>query len=223
MKKRFTKVRIACVASTLVVAAVLTAVASGGTGAYFSDSKAGTISGTIGSIKVTTSGGTGPASADLQYTNLLPGVVQNVSVTYQNTGTSNQDVYVKFPNVPALHALNNLGTYGEFHINSSGTPVFDSTNLNDNRPNATGTCGTFSPSGCWPVPTVVLAATAVAPSGSGTISFGFGYASKLSGLGGGVWNSYPAVGSTGADAAGPAGNGLPYEVIAVQAGTPAPA
>ena len=45
---------------------------------------------------------------------------------------------------------------------------------------------------------------------------------RLGGNGPGVWNSFPSTGpggqAFGADAAGPAGNGLPYNVVATQVG-----
>ena len=156
----------------------------------------------------------------------MPGEPQTITINYQNTGTGPEDIYLTFPNVPALHALNNLGTYGELHIaDSSSGPVFDSANLNDGRtvaPPAPNSCGPFSPAGCWPLPTAVLVRSNLPVGGTGSATFTFAYAGKLSGNVSGVWNSYPAAPPTGeafgADAAGPAGAGLPYNVVATQVG-----
>lgn len=175
------------------------------TGAYFSDTEAGTVSGSVGSIKVAVD------HHDLTFTNLLPGSVQTVSAHATNNGLNNQDVYVVFNNADALHALNDLGGYGEFHVSANGVEQFASTNLNDGTVKTD--CGAFSPAGCWPVPKAIRLATNVAPGASVLYSFGFGYSGLLKGQttdGGGVWNSYPL--------GAPTASGLPYEIVAVQPG-----
>lgn len=191
-------------ASSLALVAVGLVASVNGSLAYFSDSQAGTLSGTVGSIKGSVS------SATLAYSNLLPGEIQTVDAQQTNTGRNAQDVWVVFDNADALHALNDLGTYGEFHVAANGTPVFDSANLNDNT---RGTCGPFSPAGCWPLPAKVKLASNVAPGGGVSYSFGFGYAGKLqsqSAAGGGVWNAYPV--------SSPTASGLPYKIVETQVG-----
>ncbi|MHB8564370.1 MAG: hypothetical protein ACYDDA_10605, partial [Acidiferrobacteraceae bacterium] len=85
-----------------------------------------------------------------------------------------------FPNATALSALNNLGSYGEVHISYSGPgevnsgDIFDSANLDDNPAG----CGSFSPSGCWPLLSQYKIATNLASGASGTITFSFSYPSK---------------------------------------------
>jgi len=204
--------------ATVGVAAALVGTAVQVTGAYFSDSKAGTITGTLGSIKVTTSGGSGADNLDFNFTNMLPGAPQTANGSYQNTGTSVEDVWIVFNNAPALHALNNLGTYGEVHLASNATSIFDSANLNDNLPPATGTCGPFSPSGCWPLAQEYKLASNLGPTASGTFAFTFNYAAKLKGAGaeGGAFNCYPIDSGTGACTS--ATNGLPYKIVATQPG-----
>lgn len=198
-------------AAAMVAAALGLAVAGSSlTGAYFSDTKQGDVTGTVGSIKITGNGGNGANGLDVQFNNLLPGEVQTKTVNFANTGNNPEDVWVVFNNPDALHALNNLGTYGEVHLSASGTPVFDSANLNDNSGNS---CGPLSPQGCWPVPQKVKLVSNLAPGAGGTFSFGFSYASKLqaqSPAGGGAWNSYPLV--------SPTASGLPYQLVAVQTG-----
>lgn len=207
--KRNTK-RFSAAAGLLVAALGLAVVGSSTTGAYFSDSKQGNVTGTVGSIKITGSGGNGANGLDEQFNNLLPGEVQTKTVSFANTGTNPEDVWVVFNNPDALHALNDLGTYGEVHITASGTEVFASANLNDNSRNS---CGPLSPQGCWPLPQKVKLASNLAPGAGGTFGFGFGYASKLqaqSPAGGGTWNPYPL--------ASPTASGLPYQLVAVQPG-----
>lgn len=222
------KMKIGAGVTALALAGTLAVVASGTTGAYFSDTKSGGITGTVGSIHVSVSGqssdGVNGNGINLTYSNLMPGAVQTVTFDFQNTGPVAQDVFMTFPNVPALHALNNLGTYGEVHVASSGTPLFDSANLNDGRTRADGTnsCGALTPAGCWPLPTSLKVASSVAPGASGVVTFSFGYASKLgngsNGGTGGVWNSYPVLDAYGADTTPTPGTGLPVNVVATQVG-----
>ena len=206
----------------------LAATASGLTGAYFSDSKSGTITGTIGAVKIATSGGTGTNGLDLHFVDLMPGEPQTVTINYQSLGSGPQDLYLTFPNRPALHALNNLGTYGMVTVtDSSSGVVFTSTNLQDGRtvPSGNSCSNIFTPDngGCWPLPTQLLVRSNLAPGAGGTIQFTFGYPGKLSGNGPGVWNSYPSDNppysqAYGLDNVPPAGNGLPIVVVATQAG-----
>lgn len=196
------RARVAIGAGSLVLVAAGLVGSVGGSLAYFTDSQSGNLSGTVGSIKGSTNTDT------LSYTNLLPGEVQTVDARVTNTGRNNQDVWVVF-DADALHALNNLGTYGEFHIAADGFAKFDSANLNDRS----STCGPFSPTGCWPVPEKVKLASNVAPNGTVNYSFGFGYAGKLqsqSPEGGGSWNAYPL--------GAPTSSGLPYKIVETQVG-----
>ena len=217
---RISRRRVAALAATAAVAVGLVATASGTTGAYFTDTKSGTLSGTIGSVKVSTSGGGGADGLDLAFTNLLPGEAQTVTLNYLNTGTGPEDIWLAFPDASSLHALNNLGSYGQISVADSvaGT-VFSSTNLNDNRPPATGTCGAFTPAGCWPLPTRLLVRSSVPAGGGGSVSLSFAYPGKLSdpAAEGGSWNVYPVAGSLPADSA-TSGSGLPYQVVATQPG-----
>lgn len=224
--QRNVKARLAAFGASIAVLGAVAVSAAGTTGAYFSDTHAGTVSGTVGSIKITTSGGSGAGGLNLSYTNLLPGEKQTVTAKFQNTGLNAQDVWVVFPNAAALHALNDLGSFGEFHIAGDGVAKFDSANLNDDLER--GTCGPLSPTGCWPVPPMVKVASNVAANNTvHDVDFTFKYSSVLSGqttAGGGGWNQYPAPTSCVVlcPAAGPGqvseGDGLPYELVATQVG-----
>jgi hypothetical protein len=200
-------------------------VATATTGAYFSDTHTGAISGTIGSIRVTPSGGTGGQSMDLQFSNMLPGVAQTVTVNYTNTGANTQDVWIVFNNATALSALNNLGHYGEASLSANGTALFHSTNLNDR----VETCGPFSPSGCWPLKSQYKVASNLAPGASGTASFTFNYDGVKTVTPPTAFNVFPA--STQGytvthnkddqyvvNTADGHGSGLPYSIVATQHG-----
>jgi hypothetical protein len=213
--------------------------AAGSTGAYFSDTVNGGVTGTVGDILITSV----PATPDISFSNdLLPGVPESVTVSYSNTGTSPEDVYLTFPNLTALSALNNLGRYGSVTISTAAYGTrFQSYNLNDNST----TCGPFSnaiptgpTSGCWPLTSQVLL-TSNLPAGQGdSFTFTFEYASALIGspLTTSPWNSYPTAGSVactpspsaysgtctngqfvvnGSDGSGA---GLPFNLVATQVG-----
>lgn len=205
------------------VTASLVGFAAHGTGAYFTDSSPGTIAGTVGSIHVVTQGGTGPDSNVFSFDRLLPGTPQTVTIHYTNTGDSPEDVYLTFPNATALSALNSLGTYGAVQVNNAGgQDVFDSQNLNDGC--VQGSTSTAHPIPCKGLPTQLLVDSNLAPNGTDTATFSFGYASKLSGSGGGFFNSYPVVnkdGSSGQNTVNTSdgsGSGLPFAIVATQVG-----
>ena len=173
-------------------------------------------------ILITPSGGTGPSSMNLTFNKLLPGAEQTVTVNYQNSGTSREDVYVVFPNATALSALNNLGQYGAVHLSSAGAgslgDVFDTTNLSDKLT----TCGTFSPSGCWPLLAQYAVARNIEPMTKGSFSFSFEFASAYSKQAPAgttaLWNPFPVTGQTHVVASDGSGAGLPYEIVATQPG-----
>lgn len=210
------KLRVGALGVSLVVLAILVITAMGVTGAFFSETKTGEIKGTVGSIHIKTLGGSGENGLEFNFNNLLPGEPQTATVEYQNTGGSKEDVWVVFNNAEALHALNNLGTYGEVSITNSGGTIFHSANLNDNLPPASGTCGPFSESGCWPLKEKYKIGSNISPGAGSYFRFTFGYASKLKnpaqeGL---PWNTYPPE----VEESQIKGNGLPYEVVATQVG-----
>lgn len=215
MLKTFRTKAVALAASVSLLGGVAW-IAAGTTGAYFSDTHSGTISGTIGSIRTAVSGGTGTDGTNFSFDNMLPGEPQTATVSYQNTGTNPEDVYIVFDNPTALSALNNLGTFGEAHLVANGSHLFDSANLNDRA----STCGAFVPSGCWPLASQYKVASNVAPGQGGYVSLTFDYTGKLTTQAPegttAVFNSYPVPGQQNAD--GAPGSGLPYQIVATQVG-----
>ncbi len=208
----------------LIVVAGLVAVAARATGAYFSDSHSGTITGTNGSILISagvnadTGGG-----LNFGFTNLLPGEPQSGTVHYQNTGNNPEDVYLVFPDADALKALNNYGTYASVTITGAfGT--WQSDNLTDFYPS--GTPGEAGVATLYHVPSQMLLESNLAPGATGSFTFTFAWASKLSGTGGGFWNLYPIATeshnghtyTTPSDETVGQHNGLPYNVVATQVG-----
>lgn len=204
--------------ASLLLMGALVVMATGATGAYFSESKQGEISGTTGSIHVHTSGGSGPNGLLFNFKNLLPGEPQSATVEFKNTGHNNQDVWVVFDNAEALHSLDNLGEFGEVTIANPGGWVFHSANLNDNLPPASGTCGPFSPSGCWPLGEQYKVASNLAPGAGSWFKFTFGYTTHKGGIGNSQeempFNTYPPE----VEPSEIVGSGLPYEVVATQVG-----
>jgi hypothetical protein len=221
MKRIFTA-KMMSLTVAMVALVALVAMASNATGAYFSDTKPGAVSGTLGSIKVTTSGGVNNAGTSFVWDNMLPGELKSATVGYQNTGRNVQDVYLVF-NPTALSALNTLGTFGEAHIAVNGTEIYASQNLNDIQGN--GTAG---------VPGVVKIGSSVGPTASGNVTFSFMFAGKMQNPNLDTiseFNKFPIKTTGTHDSRYPIGfeqsivraidgegTGLPFKVIAVQVG-----
>jgi hypothetical protein len=239
MDKEFPQMKIKIFGLLVAVALVggLVVFAAHATGAYFSDTHNGTITGTIGSIKASagvnadTGGG-----LNFGFTNLLPGVSQTGTVYYSNSGTNPEDVYIVFPDADALHALNDLGSYGSVQIKSTGGVNWVSNNLTDFWPE--GTPGINGASTLYYVPEQMLLQSNLPVGASGSMTFTFQYASKLgdatatlpSSSGGGAWNAYPVAAETKANGESytppytvGTKSGLPYQIVATEVGqTPGP-
>jgi hypothetical protein len=176
----------------------------------------------IHSISITASGGTELNSMNLSFSNLLPGAAQTVTLNYRNTGNAPEDVWVVYPNLTALSALNSLGQYGAVHLASSGAgavgDVFDSQNLNDNH----SACVTFTPSGCWPLTNQFKLASNFGSNATGSFNFSFEFASAYSqqpsSNSANGWNPFPVTGQQTVVSSDGSGAGLPYELVATQHG-----
>ena len=136
------KIKIIGLVVALIVVAGLVAVAAHATGAYFSDTHSGKISGTIGDISVKASGGAVDQNShdalDFNWDEMLPGVPYTATINVQNSSSSNsEDIWMTFPNATALSALNTLGTYGAVQILVDGQQVYENHNLNDIPNNGT--------------------------------------------------------------------------------------
>jgi hypothetical protein len=224
MKKMNFRVRVMSLTASVALLGGVAFVASGQTGAYFSQTVQGGVTGTVGSIHITPS-----TTTNISFSNLLPGAAQSVSVNYENTGSSSEDVYLNFNNLTALSALNNLGRFGAVHISSTGFgavgDVFDSFNLNDNTTTCeqpfVNTPSSGPTSACWPLPNQLLVAHDVASGATGSFTFTFEYASALSTQSGNFtdpWNSFPVAGQFTTNTSDGNGNGLPFQIVATQVG-----
>jgi hypothetical protein len=135
--------------------AALVGFAASGTGAYFTDSHDGRIAASTGTVKV----GVSPADLKLDFTGLLPGTYTDKTVSYQNQGSGNEDVWLVFPNDSSngfgAEAFvgspddgdpdgngdaGGLGRYGHFALSSTGGAHFTSYNLNNPTSGSTDTC-----------------------------------------------------------------------------------
>ena len=179
----------------LAVVGGLVVFAAHATGAYFSDSHNGTLGGTVGNIKLSTAGGIvgQDQGIDFAWNNMLPGVVYSAPMQVTNTSSSNaEDLYMVFPNLTALSALNQLGTYGAVTITVNGANVFQSTTSTTTRSVATPSaraerCGQL-----------LLASNVPANSGAVSVIFKFEYAAKMTAQEpGGLFNQYPVLASAG--------------------------
>ena len=121
---------------TVAAGAALVAAAAGGTGAYFTDSKAGEMKASTGQLKLNTT------ETNLSFADLMPGTSKTNSLDYNVVTTGPSDVWLVFDPADAsyqkftgakLNALapkGGLGRYGHSAVsNNTGGPLFQSYNL----------------------------------------------------------------------------------------------
>lgn len=227
--RRSTRIKAISLVLAMTCVIALGVLGSGMTGAYFSDTNNGALAGTVGSIQVTTSGGSGADALNFAWENMLPGEVYEQTANFQNTGRNTQDIWLVFPNKTALSTLNSLGTYGAVKITSSDGAYFYSNNLNDHPADQAALDA---------VPQMVKLASNVTPTASGWMKFEFQYASKMrTQEPAWVFNMYPVVtpgtpasagwpndgnqagyGQNFVDPADGSGTGLPFQIVATQPG-----
>jgi len=123
---RIFKLRSVALIATIALMGGTAFVASGATGAYFSDTNTGTITGSLGSIELDTSGGGGADLLDFTLNGLLPGVPRTVTVGFSNVGISPQDVYLVLDSA-AVTTLNSFGGWATITVvRGDGTVIWDS-------------------------------------------------------------------------------------------------
>lgn len=142
-KRKFA--RFGAVITTLVAAGALISTMVASSGAYFTATQPGAITGNLGTVAVGVSG------TAINFANLMPGETQTQTVSVRNTGTGNEDIYLAFDNTnKAWSAVNDLGQYGKFTVNGV---VYD--NLNNRYAQGTPGSGVMSSnplSGCYNIP-----------------------------------------------------------------------
>jgi hypothetical protein len=125
-------VKLAVGAAAAVGAALLIGPATGTTGAYFTESKSGTINASNGYVHLTTS------DLTLNFNGLLPGEFQTRDITYTAGGSGLEDIWLVLPTDGSADALNGtagtasgdaaFGRYGHFAV-SAPDGAFTSYNL----------------------------------------------------------------------------------------------
>jgi hypothetical protein len=130
--KTSTTVKLATGAAAVGAAALLIGPATGTTGAYFTESKTGTINASTGGVHLSTT------DLTLNFNNLLPGEFQTNDITFTATGSGLEDIWLVLPTDGSADALNGipgtpsgdaaLGRYGHFAV-SGPDGAFTSYNL----------------------------------------------------------------------------------------------
>ena len=209
--------RIAAFIAATGGAVALVGLAAGSTGAYFTDVHSGSINGTFGKVAISVDNvavppgdvATGVDDLAVQWNKMLPGSDKTVTYTVTNTGSAHESIWLAFDDSNGeWSAINTLGSYGDAQIHS---PLLnaDYNNLNNKyaegtpkNPGQVNACGDQEPDIAY-LPAENHVAD-LAPGGSATFSFSFGYSACLSG------NSLQG---------GPAfQNPLLYDIIATQQG-----
>lgn len=132
-------VKVAGFVGALCASAALVATAATGTGAYFSDSHTGNLSGTSGHLELSTS------DLNVSFTGLNPGEDKSTQIQYTPTGnsTTNEDVWIVFDTTSTAYGVftgsnhvsyggytgGGLGGYGHFKVLSNQGYGFESYNL----------------------------------------------------------------------------------------------
>jgi hypothetical protein len=125
------------------------------TGAYFTDTHSGQISGTNGTVTVTANGGSGAGQLDFDFSGILPGAAKTATINIGNPTSNTEDIWLVFNNDNSMwSAVNDLGQYGKFTV---GGYVYDNLN-NKFVPGTPGVAGTptggFMSGSCSTVPRV---------------------------------------------------------------------
>ncbi len=144
MKKNKTA-RIAAFIGTVGASAALIGMAATNTGAYFTDSEDGTLSGNAGHLTVDKR-----SNYSLSFENLVPGEYKSRDVNYHTAGDTNEDIWLAFPDGEAYakfsgakngtyYADGGMGRYGHFEVkNNAGTSLFSSYNLQSEADGSSG-------------------------------------------------------------------------------------
>lgn len=152
--------RVAGFVAALGASATLVGFAANGTGAYFTDSAPGNLTGSTGHLRLNADSDT-----NLNFSNLVPGEYQSQQVKYHTDSSTNEDVWLYFPDGQAYGlftgakggevAGGGLGRYGHLEVdNSNGDALFSSYNLQDVQDGVSG-CADANGHGSGPQATSV--------------------------------------------------------------------
>lgn len=139
-------VRVVGFVGSMGLSAALLGTAATSTGAWFTDSEAGTVMAKSGTLTVDKNN-----NYNLFFDKLIPGQDQTKDVGYHTGGDAPSDIWLSFPNGDAYGAFTGqkgypnvsdggLGRYGHFAVyNNAGNLLFNSYNLT-NQPDGTSGC-----------------------------------------------------------------------------------
>lgn len=122
------KRRLTAISVLVLSLATVLALTVASTGAYFTDSHPGQVTGTFGSVAIDMNGsGSGPGNLQFNFNGIMPGQWKTATITATNTGSDNEDIYMVFTNANTVWSqINTLGTFGEANVNGT-----DYANLNN--------------------------------------------------------------------------------------------
>lgn len=185
--------RVVAFVAALGASAALIGAAAQGTGAYFTDSRSGSLSATTGQIRIDS------GSTDLSLTNLLPGQYKNATLSYTSNGSQAEDVWVVFnkqsPEYAALTGYQTgLGGFGHFEVaGEDGQPVFSSWNLSNDANGNSGCADNavghgsdsersdydYTTAGYCGIPGAIKVESSVPAGATRHVTMTFGYTPKL--------------------------------------------
>lgn len=137
--------RIAAFVGTLGASATLVGMAAANTGAYFTDSEAGTLTANTGHLQVDKR-----SDYNLRFTDMVPGEYQTKDVRYHTDSSSNEDIWLKFPDGVeyaqltgekggAYYPDGGMGRFGHFQVkDDAGNVLFSSWNLANESATSSG-------------------------------------------------------------------------------------
>lgn len=127
-----TKRRATAISGLVLSIAAVLALTVASTGAYFTDSHPGQISGINGNVAVNVNGGVGAGQLNFDFSGILPGDTKTATMNVGNPTGNTEDVWLVFSNSNGMwSAVNDLGQYGKFTV---GGYTYD--NLNNKNTNA---------------------------------------------------------------------------------------
>ncbi|HET7386940.1 MAG TPA: hypothetical protein VFJ19_09795 [Nocardioidaceae bacterium] len=127
--------RVAGFVGALGASASLVGYAATSTGAYFTDSEPGSLSGQTGNLQINAQ------HTNLKFSDLVPGDYVDKTITYRTNSSTPEDIWLYFPETTAYEAFTGakgnsryssggMGRYGHFAVANSGSQtVFSSYNL----------------------------------------------------------------------------------------------
>jgi hypothetical protein len=141
--------RITAFIGTLGASAALIGMAATNTGAYFTDSENGTLSGKTGHLQVEAR-----SNYTLNFADMVPGEYQSRDVHYHTDSSTAEDIWLKFPDGVEyakftgekhgpLYDDGGMGRFGHFQVkDNGGNLLFSSWNLQNASANTSGCADT---------------------------------------------------------------------------------